>query len=1050
MNKILGFIFLFCLITSTLFAQNKITGKVTSADNSPLPGVTILEKGTTNGTVSGGDGTYSFNVSTNATTLVFSFIGMERQEVSIDGKTIINVVMKDDSYALDEVVAVGYGTVKKSDLTGSVAQVKVSDLEQRTISSPEQLLQGTTSGVLVRTNSGAPGSGVDVQIRGVNSLSSSFSPLYIIDGIEMNTSDAFFSQEGGQYESTPPPSPLSLINPNDIESIEILKDASATAIYGSRAANGVIIVSTKSGKKGKDIISYNVSLAVSELPKPYDMLDTRTYMMFYDESLVNDGLDPLYGDPSLESSYDKYDYNINWQSLAYRTALSQNHNLTFSGADDRTKYSVIANYTNNEGIIITSFMKRFSVRSNVEREIKKGFKVGSNIFLSNTDSKQVQQSTGSSSGVYSPVGQIIQYRPSDPAWAGVDGNDLADDDDAAKFNPVTLLTDLKDVQNVKLAQARIYGDVDIADWLSFRSSVAVNYSNSVRKRHWPLSTQFGAQYNGRVRINTIVNYDYLNENYFTIKKEFGKNRINAVVGASVHEWTRQSTVNEGTGFDTDILGFESLASAAIIATPSLSNYSWSLASFYGRVNYSYDRKYLLTFTSRYDGSSRLGTGNKWDFFPSGAIAWRVTEEDFMQDISTISNLKLRASYGFTGNQSVPVFMTKSVMGNNTYAINNQVSTGFYSAVLANPNLKWERTGQMDIGFDLGLFDNRLSLTADYYKKNTTDMLFSINLPITSGYSSWVKNAGEIENKGWEFSAEGRIIEKKDLTWNMGINLSANKTKILELVEGLDELYGAVVGTGASGVALNDSPNRTVIGGPIGLFYGYETAGVYQNEEQAAEGPLTNGLQPVPGDIIFVDQEVAVEDAEGNVTYEKNGSIGQEDKVVLGDPNPDLVFGLNTNLKYKGFNLNVIFNGMLGNDVMNVNLNTIESLGSLGNTNMTRKAYEGRWTGEGTSNYYPRATNSNASTGLYIDRWVEDGSFLRLQSVTLSYQFNLKKNSIFESISPSVSASNLFVLTKYSGYDPEVQGKPGNPLTPGVDLGTYPLARTFKFGLNVSF
>ena len=1046
MKKNLSLIFLFCLITSTLFAQNKITGKITSEDNSPLPGVTIIEEGTYNGTVSGSDGTYAITVSEDATRLVFSFIGLQTQEILINGKSVVNAIMQEDSYFLDEVVTVGYGTVRKSDLTGSVAQVKVGSVEQRAVSSAEQLLQGITSGVLIRTSSGAPGAGVDVQIRGANSLSSSFSPLYVIDGIEMNPSDVYYdANEGSQYESTPAPSPLAFINPNDIESIEILKDASATAIYGSRGANGVIIITTKTGKKGEDVISYDASISIATLPRPYDMLDTRTYMMFHDESLTNDGLDPLYGDPTTPSSYDKYDYDVNWQDQAYQTAISQSHNLTFSGADDKTKYAVTANYSDNEGIIITSFMKRISLRTNVEREIKNGFKLGTNINLSNTDSKQVQQSTGSV-GVYSPVSQILQFRPADPAWVGIDSDELGLDEENAKYNPILLLTELKDKLNVKLVQARLYGDLDITKWLSFRSSVSTNYSNSTRKRHWPTSTMFGYQYNGRVRVNIKSNYDFLNENYFTFKIKSGKNRIHGVAGASAHKWFYESIINEASGFETDVLGYESFAAAQIIAKPRLANYQASLASFYGRFNYVFDNKYLITFTGRYDGSSRLGEGNKWAFFPSGAVAWRVSEEEFLKDNDIISNLKLRASYGLTGNQSVAVFQTKSILTNRSYALNNKVITGFYSAVLPNPDLRWEKTAQMNIGFDLNFFENRLNITADYYKKNTTEMLFAISIPRTSGYSVWWKNAGEVENKGWEFSVNGHIIEKYNFRWNMGLNLSANKSKAIEFLEGIDMLYGANIGA----QFLGDSPNMTEVGNSLGLFYGYETDGVYQNTDQTADAPLYNGATPEPGDIILVDQKTEVEDELGNITYEKNGKIGLEDKVIIGNPNPDLIFGFNTDFHYKGFTLNMVFNGMLGNDVMNVNLNMIESLTSGNLGNMTQRAYDGRWTGEGTSNYYPRATTTGFSTGIILDHWVEDGSFIRLQNITLSYEYKLKRNSIFRSISPYASASNLFILTKYGGYDPEVQGIPRDPLSPGLDMGTYPLPRTIKLGLNVSF
>lgn len=1039
-------LFLLCLMHLEMYAQKKtITGKVTSVNLDPIPGVTVVEEGTTNGTISGGDGSYSLSVSENTKHLLFSFVGMESQQVALGDKQVINVQLKEENITLNEVVAIGYGTVKKSDLTGSMSRVKVNDIEQRNVGTAEQLLQGTTPGIKVTTVGGAPGSDVDITIRGGNSLNASNAPLFIIDGLEMNSASSFYSSTEPSG-STPSPSPLSMVNPNDIESIDVLKDASATAIYGSRGANGVIIITTKKGKAGQCTIQFDYGSSVSSLRKKIDVINSKQWTQLYDEAAVNDGMLPVYGNPNDLSTYDIYTKNVNWQDQMYRTAAGRDVNLAIRGGKKDIKYSFSGNFNDAEGVIINSDQRRISLRSNIDVKANNFLSIGMDTYFSNTMSNIVPYSNKGSNGFFSPIMMAVQFRAFDKAWnSDFDTNlDELVNDGSAPYNPVSQIRNTIDEQRLNFAQSNLYAIVEITDWLKFKSSVGFNYSDGLRNSFWGKGTLQGDFQNNIVIRAQKSNVDYINENTLSFDKTLNKKHyINGVIGETMHKWIMKNFVARASDFDITSLGYESFTGAGIVETPDATHIEWGLASFYGRLNYSFDDRYLVTFTGRYDGSSKFAEGNKWAFFPSGAFAWKINKEDFMKDIKSISELKMRLSYGASGSQAIEVLSTIATLNRGSrYPVNGEFLPGVSSSTyLFNKDLKWETTYQANLGFDLGLFDNRLSITADYYSKKTKDLLLNKNFPISGGFTSTTINGGEVQNRGWELYVGGDIIRKNKTRWNMGISMSQNRSKIIDL-DGAEFMYGSEIGGIQGGY-----PNVSYLNGTVGLFYGYQTNGIYQNADQVVGAPTKSGIAPKPGDIVYVDQLTPVTNADGTVTMAQDGVINDKDKMVIGNPEPDLILGLTSSFDYNNFSFSMVLNGMIGNDFLNLNNLVWEGMNIWdGRYSQTLDAFQGRWTPQNGQATHSRPSLKQLDQN-YHDRYVEDGSFLRLQNISISYKWTPTGKSVISSVKPYISASNLFVLSNYSGYDPEIKGI-NSTLSPGIDLGAYPIPRTFKFGISI--
>ncbi len=1005
--------------------EKDITGKVTDEKGEPLPGVTVLIKGTTKGKVTDVEGNFSLENVPGDAILVFSFVGMKVQEVQVANQSTFTIVMEGDAIGIEEVVAIGYGVVKKSDLTGSVAQVTFDDQNTKPMTSADQLLQGKVSGVQIIQSSGAPGSGMSFLVRGGNSLGSN-QPLIVLDGYPIDANAGSNSLGGDVSVNIQPQSnPLANLNPNEIESIEILKDASSTAIYGSRGANGVVLITTKRGKEGSDQVEFNYRTDVAQIRNKIDVLNTTDFLNYANEGALNDGIDPIYDQAAIDTlSAANYD----WQDEIYRTAITHDYQLRFSGGDDRNRYSIVGSYLDQQGTIKNSDFTRGGLRFNYDRKVFDNLNVKLNVYASKSKSNMSLNSGASgltsSNLVYSAL--LAQ-----PFQRGYD--DTGEIDQTTTQNPLTLLELTKDLQENTLIVANAHVDLKITDEITLTSNIGVNNNDGIRQSYFPQGTFLGDNLHGYAYRNQSTVFNFLSENTLSFVKDFGNHSINSVVGYTWQEWNRRSLGTSTADFANDNLTYESFQSGNAPGTTYTQHREWALSSFLGRINYSFMNKYLVTATARADGSTRLAEGNKWALFPSFAVGWKLHNEPFMEDVGIINTFKLRASYGVSGNQSIGVGSTKVLLGSDAYVVNGAIVKGFIKSNMANTTLGWETTYQYNIGMDLGLWNERVQLEVNLYKKETEDLLINLPIPTTTGFRTLPSNAGTVENKGIDIDIRAQIIERP-FTWSAGGNISFNRNQMLSLGELGDDAIIFGPNFLSSGSMLGQPIHVAIVGSPVGSFYGYTTDGIYQNDQEVAESPQAGSAKP--GDIRIVDQN-------------DDGTINVNDRTIIGNPHPDFTFGLTNSFAYKKFSLSFLIQGAIGNDIANLNRYRMDPL--TGNSNNVRQeAYENRWTGEGTSNYYPRASSANnLFNQRFTDFIVEDASYVRLKNVNLSYTTNLRANWI-KSITFFTTASNLLTITNYKGYDPEVSANYDTGLTPGVDNGTYPQSITVSAGLNIKF
>ncbi|MCD7978478.1 MAG: TonB-dependent receptor [Tannerellaceae bacterium] len=995
--------------------QKRVSGTVLDERNEPIIGVNVVVKGTTEGSITDYDGKFSLEVPSNAV-LQFSYIGYIPVEVTIGNQSVLNIRMVEDSQAIDEVIVIGYGTVKKSNLTGAVSSVKTTEIQQTPMTSIDQGLVGRASGVQVTQTSGMPGAVASIRVRGSSSLQGGNEPLYVIDGFPVYSGDGF-GETGGKTKV----SGLSTINPSDIESIEILKDASATAIYGARAANGVVLITTKSGKKGRDIVTFESSFGIQKLVKKMDLLDAQEYAVLVNEAYTNDGLSPYY-DAARLSEIAKLGKGTDWQDELYRTAISQNYQLTFSGGDDKTLYAISGGYLNQEGIIINSDFKRYSLRLNLDRQVSNTFKVGTHISGSHTISKSPATDAGGESGA---VNGALKMNPIQPVYT--------EDGEYTQVNvpgilvPNPIATAKEEIYNN--ATSRFLGDV-YAEWellpdLKAKVSAGADIMYLKSNRYTP-SNIYQSQGQAKAEVGVRRSINWLNENIVTWNKNIQNTHyFNVLGGFTIQRNNIEKVSATSSDFVNDILTYHNLGAGSVYGQPESSAEQWSLLSYLARVNYSYQDKYLASVNARIDGSSRFGTNNKYGFFPSGSLAWRMTEEEFMESLTgVLSNLKVRASYGFTGNTEIGVYESLATLNNNSWTIGNQLVSGFYPDRIPNPDLKWERTGQFDIGVDAGFLDNRLRLTADYYRKKTVDLLYNVAIPSASGYESMLQNIGSVENKGVELSIESDNF-RGAFYWNTSFNISFNRNKVLELG---GESYKEMEESDSH--LKTGSIRRLIVGQPIGVFYGYRFDGIFQNEAECAA--QTSSASPIGVGLR------RYKDLNGDGMVDAGN-----DREIIGDANPDFFGGLTNTFGYKGFELNVFLQYSYGNDIFNYNAMELEA--PTGGQNVY-KALVNRWTPENPSNLYPKAsTNRNL---LVSDRFVEDGSYLKLKTVSLSYSFPKLKFKHIGGLRVYVTGQNLLTWTKYRGYDPEVSYRGASTLEAGEDYGGYPQSRTFMFGVKL--
>jgi len=1017
MKKLL--IALFVLLSCTLVkAQTKrITGKVSSSENAPLEGVTVQLRGTNISTATNANGIFSLDIpAQGAKTLVFSYVGLETQEVTIAGSKTFDIVLREKVRGLDDVVVVGYGTARKKDLTGSVASVKAADVDKTPVISADQMLQGRVSGLQFTQTDGQPGSVTSVRIRGTNSINSGNEPLYVIDG---------FAGVGD----------LSSINPGDVQSIEVLKDASATAIYGSRGANGVILITTKKGTAGQHAVTIDAYNGVQKVARTLKMMNASQFAIYLDTLQAQNNRQnpatalPL---PYTQAQISPLGAGTDWQKALYRTAPIQNYQLGFAGGNADTRYYLSLNYFGQAGIMQNTDFQRGAVRMNLDRKVSQQIKIGFNSQIAYT----TQLVDASKSGVgYGAAGGVLNFSPIIP---------LKDSTGAYTYqnqplpyvsgggNPVASIVLSNDRNNVFRGLLNLFGEYEIIPGLRLKSSMGIDYSSGTNKIFIPTTLYLGAQTNGSASSGSTNAYNWLNENTLTYSRTFNQvHAVDLVGGFTLQSFYTSSFTAATQNFFTNTLGTDNLSIGSSVQTPVSSTSRNTLASYFARANYRLNEKYLFTFTIRADGSSRFGTSHKWGFFPSGAVAWRVSDERFIKGIRTISNLKLRTSYGVTGNQEIGSYQSLSQYGSNGYSLGTNPArvVGITPSNIPNPNLSWESTASADAGIDLGLWNNRITLTADYYYKTTSKLLLNVSIPQSSGYASILLNAGKVRNQGFELSITSRNIDGPLFKWATSLNYSTNRNKVLDLNGTNNILVGS---TGPFILTNGLAPAILKVGQPIGSFYGYIFKGIWQSQDQIVKSGTKTKV--TPGDPIIAD-------------LNGDSLITGNDRTIIGHASPKFIYGVTNDFTLGRFNLSVFLQGVYGDNILNVT--KYQHL--TGTTNNVFTDVVNAWNGPGTSNAIPRVNSTLAKSTGVLSNYIEDGSYLRIQTVTLSYNAPLPRAShVFKSSVIYMTVQNVYTFTGYSGYSPEVNSYGQDNLNLNTDLNPYPPARTFIAGVKLTF
>ena len=995
-------LFIFSLLFSfSLSAQDlkKITGTVHDQKGESIIGASISVQGSTNGTITDLDGSFSLDASSSAT-LVISYIGYTTQQIKVGNQSVFNVILKEDSELLDEIVVVGYGVMRKKDLTGAVASIDAKKIQDKPVANVGEALQGRAAGVQI-INSGAPGSNVSIRIRGISTINNS-EPLLVIDGVPTSID-------------------LNALNMDDVENVDVLKDASATAIYGSRGANGVVLITTKKGKSGDGVVSFSANWGLQHATSTPDMLNASQFASYHNDMIANynktnptSGMiqRPDFADPT------SLGRGTDWIDQILRTSLIQNYSMSYSGGNDKSTYYVSGSVLDQEGIVINTSYRRYTFQFNGDSKVKPWLKFGNNITLSHDDKKQGSynirdaMAAQPTQAVYNEDGTYSG--PGNPAyWYG----DITNPVGRAKVNS-------ENTKGYKLL-GNIYAEIRPTDKFIFKTLGGVDFN------FWD-KTNFNPKYDWKPipqassyrREESNKSLTYLWDNTLTYMDTFNeKHSLNVMIGSSAQN-------NVYNKMDASVQGFLSdknnqLSNGLDQPTVGGTKNDWSLLSFMGRANYNYDDKYLVTLTVRRDGSSRFSKDNRWGTFPSLAGAWRLSEESFYHKNKWVNDIKVRAGYGVTGNQGgIDNYAYYTKLKTGQYVFNGTPVYTLYPLVMPNPNVKWETVKQWNAGVDLTLLDQRINLSLDGYIKNTTDMLVPMSVPITTGYSDiYVPsvNAGKVRNTGWELTLFSRNLTG-EFEWNTDFNISFNKNKVISMNGGVPLFTG-------------DDINLTKVlvnanGNPINSFYGYLTDGLFQNWNEVNNGSVQVPGGTAPGDIKFKD-------------IDNNGVINDNDRTYIGNPTPEWTFSMNNSFNYKNFDLQIFLQGVAGNDIYNAN--RIWQEGMYVPQNQTSKVLD-RWTGEGTSNSMPRAVYSDPNKNTrHSNRFVEDGSYLRIKNLTLGYTVpqSLAKRYYLQSVRFYLSCQNLYTFTKYSGFDPEVGAN-------GIDQSTYPLTRTISFGLNVKF
>ncbi|WP_255501772.1 SusC/RagA family TonB-linked outer membrane protein [Olivibacter sp. SDN3] len=976
--------------------QQTVSGVVTDSIGQTLSGVSVVVKSSGRGTSTDAEGRYAIDVAPGEI-LIFKSVGYVTQEITTESQTRLDLVLTAEFLGLDEVVVIGYGTVRKADLTGSVSQVKPEEIKSFPTANVLQALSGRAAGVQVRQASGAPGSTMDVRIRGNNSIEGGNEPLYVIDGFPISGN------------------PTNLNN-NDIESIEILKDASATAIYGSRGASGVVLITTRKGREGQTRVGFESSFSSQQLIRKLDLMNAREYALFYNQRAINDNAQPFFSDSDIES----FDEGFDWQDFVFRSAPMFTAGLNVHGGNEKTQFALSGSLFDQKGIVEGSNYKRYSLQANIQHKISDKFNISFSTVLSklNTDRRD---SGGGSRGnsmisaavsappTVTPYNDDGSYRVLNAVYPFI-ATDI--------INPINFIREdnMATRANSVLANLGLTYNITPDLFLKIAGGIENRDDRTDRYRTRQFFNSLGVANVGTSQFTSL-----LNENTLNYSKTFNeKHQLSAVIGATYQDFKTTVLNNGGVGFISDVFGTDNLgvaitpgvpgsvdANSAILPyhIPGSSYEKSTMLSFLGRVNYTYNDKYLLTASLRRDGSSRYSRGDKWGYFPSAALAWRVSQEDFLRDHATISDLKLRTSWGKTGSQAINPYQTLNLLQAGRTIFNGEFANTLAPGSRLPQNLRWETTEQIDVGLDLGLWSNRVLFTADYYIKNTTDLLNTVRLPSSLGYTTTILNVGEVQNKGLEFGLNAQVFNNV-FKWNVNANVAFNRNKVIRLNDGEDILRDQV-----NVVAINDATSILREGRPLGQFWGYQEEGY-----------------DATGRILFKD-------------INGDGNISQLDKTYIGDPNPDFIFGFNSNMHYKNFELTIFLQGSVGNDIFNTSAitNTMDYGFGL---NMPKDVLYDHWSPENPNAKYPIISNNSPIR--VSDRFVEDGTYLRLKNIQLAYDLPVEKLNIswMNSMRVYVSGQNLLTFTGYSWWDPETNYR--------MDHSSYPASKGVTFGLTAGF
>ena len=1024
-----------------------LSGRVTDSSGQALPGVTVIIKGTTMGTITDVDGNYIIGDVPSNATLIFSFVGMKTQEVAINGQASINITMAEDAIGLDEVVAIGYGTVRKSDLTGSVVSVGADKLKDRPYGNALQSLSGQVSGVQITQTQGAPGLAPSIKVRGASSINAGTTPLYVIDGIPLEDNTTRSSSTGGSSSSNLEfnRNPLNFINPNDIESIEVLKDASSAAIYGSRGANGVVIITTKQGKAGKTKIEATYEFSIANVNRKIDMMDAKEWIEFETAARNNTWATILKQNPTavrgnntiIPSEFTDPEWlarigdGTDWQDVILRTAYSHNAQVSASGGSEKTQFMVSAGFLDNQGVVDQNEYNRITLRSNIRHQLSDRFKLGVNVGLSRTN-----DSSFGTAGKSDAISLSLQSDPIFPLY--VETGSLGFKDPSSMWNtfvkygfqlwhPYSLTREMTKKKITNVITANTFAEWNILDGLSFKTALNTNIEDTHYTSYWNEGQNWG--YSGWVSAQgsliTMQSFNWVWENTLNYNKTINDDHtITGLLGYTAQEQRYDYSNMTSGSFPNDMV---KTLNAGKVSSGSTSAEEWSLISYLARANYSYQGKYLASAAIRADGCSRFGASNRWGYFPSGSLAWRASEESFLSEISWLDNLKLRLSYGVTGNNQIPNYGAVGLLGYSSYVSGSEVQQGIYTNTFPDKELKWEKTGQTNLGLDAGILKQRIMFSLDVYYSKTRDLLLDVPMPVLTGFQSTLTNIGELQNKGIEFMVSTKNLDG-DFKWTTDFNIFANRNEVLKLGENDAPID----------INVSSMTSRTAVGHPIGTYYGYIFDGVIMTQAE-----IDNNSYPVWPGSEAGDPKVR--------DVNKDGKIDADDRTYIGNYQPDFSWGLTNTFSYKGVELSFMLTGVQGNEILNHNSRFLKTF------NGDRNAYKittNYWKSEsdpGNGQIFKPRVTQNTVQAQGSTYWVEDGSFVRIKNIRVGYnmpQSILSKINI-SGIKLYVNLENVYVFSDYQNYDPEGSTYQAGTLV-GFDYGAYPNPFVATAGINLTF